>query len=91
MAYPGTSGCRVICLSANWHDHGSRACLLAYSGIRYQWRASVTPPLSGNCDLRISSQGHDLQLPYLQVNWAWAGNCNPRDNARMLIVNAVLL
>jgi len=26
-------------------------------------RASVTPPLSGNCDLRIRGQGHDLQLP----------------------------
>jgi hypothetical protein len=25
---------------------------------------SVTPPLSGNRDLRIPSQGHDLQLPY---------------------------
>jgi hypothetical protein len=24
---------------------------------------SVTPPLSGNRDLRIRSQGHDLQLP----------------------------
>jgi len=63
MVYRGASGCRVI---VEFHKPAWSRQPRPLSRTRARPSPACRPaPLSDSCDLRLRTQGHDLQLPYL--------------------------